>query len=101
MDRYCAKIKPVKPEVQDKFYGKYICGLRGGLPFKSVLRLNPNTKKCPTGTSRCSSKTNDDNTVCYKDLSLCPVTQIVFAAPTSKLNTLVHTIPFTKQKSLF
>ena len=33
-----------------EFYNKYICGVRGGLPFKSVKRLDPESDKCPDGT---------------------------------------------------
>lgn len=38
---WCNKILPIQPIKQDNFWGKYICGKRGGLPFKQVLRVNP------------------------------------------------------------
>jgi hypothetical protein len=87
--------------IENVFYNKHICGVRGGLPFKKVIRPDFKTGKCPQGTQKCSKATNNNNTVCYKDLSLCPITQLVFAAPNSKKNKDDKELHFNKHKNLY
>ena len=73
---------------QTKFKGAYFCGMRGGLAFKDVTRVDAISKKCPKGTDPCSSKTSHANTVCYpKDQhnTNCPITEIKFVKKKSKV----------------
>ena len=71
--------------MQNKFWGKYICGKKGGVAFLDVTRVDPSTKQCPAGTKPCSSKTSDENTVCYAEAdhaSKCPITGLKFVKKT-------------------
>ena len=74
------KILPKDTVYQNELVpGKFICGIRGGLDFLDVQRVDPITKACPKGTDPCSGKTSPENTICYpKDQhdDFCPIIDI-------------------------
>jgi len=60
-----------------------LCGLRGGIPYKDAARIEYKkaTMKqpkdlCYDGTIACSEQTSAENTICVKDLNLCPITYL-------------------------
>jgi len=64
-----------------RFFGKHICGVRGGDSFAKVARPLITTNQCPEGTVPCSKITSLENTLCYPEKdreALCPITDIVF-----------------------
>ena len=80
------KINPINAVVQDNTGGFTLCGLRGGLPYRNVTRVDPTTLACPSGTVPCSTNTSATNTVCYPSNQLatsCPINGIEI---TSDLN---------------
>ena len=74
-------VEPVPSIKYSKFNGKIICGKRGGKPFVSVIRPDPETGSCPENTTPCFQSTNIQNMVCYPpdEHDSCPITEIVFA----------------------
>jgi len=75
-------------KIQDNFYGKHFCGVRGGDRFVSVQRpvaTNGSSNSeyaCPEDFMPCSAATNDQNTICIaksKDKEQeCPITLMKF-----------------------
>lgn len=51
-----------------------LCGKRGGLPYKDVVRVD-NAGDCPNNTMACSKFTNAADTICYPEgeLNNCPI----------------------------
>ena len=75
----CTPIEGFPSTTYQQLYGSYICGVRGGLPFKDVVRPENSQSGCPEGYQPCSTKTTAANTVCYlpEDIeSSCPITSI-------------------------
>lgn len=75
----CTPIQGFPSTTYQQFYGFHICGVRGGLPFKDVVRPENSQSGCPEGYQPCSTKTSAANTVCYlpEDIdSSCPITSI-------------------------
>ena len=35
-NNWCSNVEAIQPKLQDKFYGKYFCGITGGTPFHAV-----------------------------------------------------------------
>ena len=64
---YCDDIYAVPGRIQTQFLGKYFCGVPGGQAFHAVTRVDPDTEKCPEGTTPCSPATSPVNTVCYPE----------------------------------
>ena len=101
--------KPIaaSPSVlQSQFFGKYVCGTRGGATFAEAIR--PDTSgNCPSGTQVCSSKTSKENTLCVADLDDCPVTSITFVkgatsaytAPTFKVEAFAESYSLVSSKT--
>ena len=58
-------IQPIPPVNQTRFYGKSICGVRGGQPFETVNRAERDTELCPKGLYPCTEATSPENTICY------------------------------------
>jgi hypothetical protein len=59
-------------------YGRHICGVRGGAPFKDIIRPDPLTNKCEGITKKCSENTSPDNTICSLNVEDCPITYLEF-----------------------
>ena len=86
----CEETIAAIPAVQQtEFYGKHICGKRGGPSFAEVQRVQLNTPECgsrdsicncPEGLAKCSEMTSPENTLCYPpaDLSNCPIIEMKF-----------------------
>ena len=77
----CANVDPIDGYMQTEFFGKYICGIRGGRNFLDVQRydLESGENGCPPGMSPCSNMTSPENTVCYETDALedkCPITDM-------------------------
>lgn len=57
------------PEVSEveqiQFNGNYICGTRGGLPFKSAQRPLLSSGACTGDLEPCNEGTTVENTICY------------------------------------
>jgi len=87
----CHKIAAVSPVLQSVFFGKTVCGLRGGSTFKEAIRANKKGS-CPAGYMACSNSTSPENTICYslKDNSknACPITALFFVE-NSKVDTYI------------
>lgn len=75
----CKEIPANEAVNQTSFYGKYICGVRGGDPFSTVVRPDSKFDRCPIGTQRCSKSTSLEHTVCYPPDEMdtkCPITDL-------------------------
>jgi hypothetical protein len=46
----CTNLTQKQRIVENNAFGLYICGKRGGLPFKKVIRPDRNSNFCPLGT---------------------------------------------------
>lgn len=67
-----------------QFNGKRVCGVRAGLPFKDVLRVNQDGH-CPDGTSPCSLSKSIENQLCYRPEehdTVCPITSMKIVTQT-------------------
>ena len=78
----CTKIEAIAPIDQVNPFNRTVCGKRGGLSFKEVVRPDPKTLQCPNGTEPCSNGTDAHSTVCYppdQHNTSCPINDMVFA----------------------
>lgn len=74
-------IAPMAPRYGSLIAGVNVCGIRGGDPWKDVVRPNLETGKCPEKTEPCTNVTNKENTVCYpkaQHKAKCPLTDMQF-----------------------
>jgi hypothetical protein len=61
--------------------GNYICGTKGGLPFKDAQRPLLADGLCPGELVPCSEGTTPENTICYSPEDKeenCPITDVSF-----------------------
>lgn len=65
---------------QSIYYGKQICGKRGGVTYKDATRANADGD-CPSGFEACSKNTSPADTWCVKNShdEECPVNDIAIS----------------------
>jgi len=84
-------------------YGFEFCGLRGGLPFMNVTRVDPKTMLCPNGTEPCSNYTSVENTICYppdQHNSSCPLTDILISSNATEVSEMMASGLWLKKPNL-
>ena len=70
----CWNVPGQPPVIQGQFFGKRVCGKKGGLPFSQVVR--PVNGTCPEQTTPCTNQTSPENTICYppsEHAQKCPI----------------------------
>ena len=73
----CNVINAKRSVKTSDFYGKYICGLKGGANFTTAIRPDYDTDVCPDGTVLCSVQTDAETTICAASLDSCPITEMI------------------------
>lgn len=54
----------IKETTQDVIHNYKICGKRGGIYYKDVIRPDSDLGICPKGFVKCSEATSIENTIC-------------------------------------
>jgi len=79
--RGCKIVESIEPQSTVAFDGKYLCGVRGGISFEKVKRVDA-SGACPAGTEACPGEATKTpaNTLCYPTAKLgeCPITDFKF-----------------------
>ena len=76
---FCHNSQPLDPIDQSLFGGKQVCGRRSSNSFMDAQRPTA-SGDCPSGTQVCNSAMSQENKLCVRDLSTCPITFVNFAA---------------------